>query len=197
MPQPGETLASGLLSAIRLRGSGRGDRGSPPAEMRTALQEAVSAAAELPHSPLGGPWAMDAPINRGSYLFNFDGITEGEVDQWIDLAHSLGMTQIDFHGGSSFRFGDCRPNPARYPQGYASLKAVIDRLHAAGISAGLHTYAFFIAKDCPWVTPVPDPRLASDATFTLAEPLAAEANAVDGDRIDAGRLEHHRLLRPQ
>ncbi len=150
----------------------------PTQELRTALQEAVSAAPELPHSPLGGPWAMDAPINRGSYLFNFDGITEGEVDQWIDLAHSLGMTQIDFHGGSSFRFGDCRPNPARYPQGYASLKAVIDRLHAAGISVGLHTYAFFIAKDCPWVTPVPDPRLASDATFTLAEPLAAQANAL-------------------
>ena len=41
------------------------------------------------------------------------------------------------------------------------------RINAAGISAGLHTYAFFIAKDCPWVTPVPDRRLASDATFKV------------------------------
>ena len=88
------------------------------------------------------------------------------------------MTQIDFHGGQSFRFGDCRPNPSRYPQGYASLKAAIDRLHEAGIAAGLHTYAFFIAKDCPWVTPVPDPRLASSATFTLAEDLSHDGDCL-------------------
>ena len=88
------------------------------------------------------------------------------------------MTQIDFHGGSSFRFGDFQPNPTRYPRGRDKSRAVIDELHAAGISAGLHTYAFFIAKDCPWVTPVPDPRLASDATFTLADPLAAEADVL-------------------
>ncbi len=79
---------------------------TPPADMRAALQEAVSAAPELPHSPLGGPWALDAPINRGSYLFDFAGITEAEVDEWIALARSLGMTQISFHSGSSIRFGD-------------------------------------------------------------------------------------------
>ena len=38
-----------------------------------------------------------------------------------------------------------------------------------GIAAGLHTYAFFIAKDCPWVTPVPDPaRRAPCAVFRLS-----------------------------
>ncbi len=174
LPRPSRHLRSiayrrfgfvGAAAAI-VAGSGEG--------LRAALQEAVSAAPGLPHSPLGGPWAMDAKINRGSYLFNFDGITMAEVDQWIELAHQLGMTQIDFHGGSSFRFGDCRPNPARYPDGFASLKAVLDRLHEAGISVGLHTYAFFIAKDTPWVTPVPDPRLASSAVFTLASPLTAD-----------------------
>ncbi|MHB8973415.1 MAG: hypothetical protein ACYC3X_09245 [Pirellulaceae bacterium] len=147
----------------------------PSGELRDVLKEAVSAAPELPHSPMGGPWALDAPINRGSYLFNFDGITEENVGEWIATAKSVGITQIDFHGGSSFRFGDCRLNPARYPQGRANLRAVIDQLHANGIAAGLHTYAFFIAKDCPWVTPVPDPRLASDGTFTLTEPLTETA----------------------
>jgi hypothetical protein len=146
---------------------------APQGEFRAALQEAVEDAPELPHSRLGGPWALDAPINRGSYLFNFDGITAANVDAWIDLARRLGMTQIDFHGGQSFRFGDCRPSPALYPNGRADLKAVIDRLHAAGIAAGLHTYAFFMAKDTPWVTPVPDPRLATEGTFTLATDLDA------------------------
>jgi hypothetical protein len=148
---------------------------APQDRLRAALQEAVAAAEDLPHSPIGGPWALGQPINQGSYLFNFGGMTVEKADQWIKLAKSLGMTQIDFHGGSSFRFGDCRPNPQTYPEGLKSFKAVIDKLHAAGISAGLHTYAFFIDKTCPWVAPVPDPRLAKDATLTLAADLAPGA----------------------
>ncbi|MBI2190604.1 MAG: hypothetical protein HYU36_01300 [Planctomycetes bacterium] len=146
----------------------------PPGEMREALQEAVLAAPDLPHSPLGGPWALDAPINEGSYLFNFGNVTEETVGDWIELLKKLGMSQLDFHGGRSFRFGDCRPDPAMYARGLASLRAVIARLHDAGIAAGLHTYAFFMDKRCPWVTPVPDPRLGKDARFTLARALAAD-----------------------
>lgn len=151
--------------------------GCPTGDLRRTMQEVVTAAPDLPHSPIGGPWALDAAINRGSYLFNFSDLSEEKADDWIQLARSLGLNQIDFHGGGSFRFGDCEPNPQTYPQGRASLKAVVDKLHAAGLRAGLHTYAFFIDKRCPWVTPVPDTRLAKDATFTLAEPLEASADS--------------------
>ncbi len=129
-------------------------------------------APDLPHTPLGGPWALDSPRNRESYLFNFGDMTEQNVDDWIRLAESLGINQIDFHGGTSFRFGDCVPNPQWYPNGRASFKAVIDRLHEAGILAGLHTYAFFIDANSKWVSPVPDPRLGSDATLTLARTIS-------------------------
>ncbi len=160
--------------------------GAPRDDFRAALQEAVEDAPALPHSKLGGPWALDAPVNRGSYLFNFDGVTLANVNAWVALARRLGMTQIDFHGGSSFRFGDCRPSPLLYPRGRADLKAAIDRLHDAGILAGLHTYAFFLAKDTPWVTPVPDPRLASARTFTLAADLDAAATTLPVAESTAG-----------
>ncbi len=152
--------------------------GCPSTELRKVLQEAVSASPDLPHSAIGGPWAWDADINRGSYLFNFGDMSETKVDGWIKLARDLGFTQIDFHGGTSFRFGDCVPNPKTYTNGWASFKAVIDKLHAAGLQAGLHTYAQFIDKRSKWVTPVPDPRLAKDATFTLAQPLTTSATNV-------------------
>jgi hypothetical protein len=148
---------------------------SPPADLRQVLQRAVSEAPDLPHSPIGGPWALDGADNRRSYLFDFGELTEATVDEWIALAQRLGITQIDFHGGRSFRFGDCQPAPDLFPRGVDSMKAVIDKLHAAGIQAGLHTYAMFMAKTCPWVTPVPDPRLGSDATLTLAADLTPEA----------------------
>lgn len=178
LPQPSSRLRAACYPRFGFTGAQVALIGCPPDRLRETMQEVVSAADELPKSPLGGPWALGQAINQGSYLFNFADMSEDKVEGWIKLAKRLGMTQIDFHGGSSFRFGDCHPNPQTYPRGFDSLKAVIDRLHAAGISAGLHTYAFFLAKNCPWVTPVPDPRLAKDAVFTLAEPLAAEAAVV-------------------
>ncbi|MCP4644871.1 MAG: hypothetical protein GY851_30795 [bacterium] len=155
--------------------------GCPQAQLRDVMKEVVSAADELPRSNIGGPWALDVPTNRGSYLFDFGQCTEETVDDWVAFVKRLGLNQVDFHTGRSLRFGDCRPHPDLFPNGRASVKAVIDKLHAAGIQAGLHTYAFFIAKDTPYVTPVPDPRLGKDATFTLSGDLDAEAKAVPVD----------------
>ncbi len=151
--------------------------GCPQSELRQVLKEVVSEAKDLPKSPLGGPWAMDADINRSSYLFITP--TEANVADVIKTVKSVGFNQVQIHGGRhTYRFGDCRPNPKLYPNGVASMKAVIAALHEAGIYAGMHPYAFFIDKSCPWVTPVPDQRLAKDATFTLAQALSADATTV-------------------
>lgn len=34
-------------------------------DLRRVMQEVVTVAPELPHSPIGGPWAPDAEINQG------------------------------------------------------------------------------------------------------------------------------------
>lgn len=185
VPGPGKRLRAMAYKRFGIAGAEVAIVAAPTAQLRDVLKEAVASAPELPHHkdpaypPIGGPWALDARINRGSYLFDFGDLTEETVDKWIELVKNLGLNQIDFHTGSSLRFGDCAPNPKLFPRGRASVKAVLDRLHEAGISAGLHTYAFFIAKDTPYVTPVPDPRLGKDATFTLAAPLEAEGDVVN------------------
>ncbi len=177
-PYPTSHLLAACYPKTNMVGAKVAIVAAPRSKIREALQEAVTAADELPHSSIGGPWALGQPINQGSYLFNFGDMTVEKTDQWIALVKSLGFTQIDFHGGGSFRFGDCLPNPQTYPEGRKSLKAVVDKLHAAGIAAGFHTYAFFMAKNSKWVTPVPDPRLASDAVFTLAADLTPDASAL-------------------
>jgi len=145
-------------------------------ELRKVIQEAVSNAPDLPHSSKGGPWALDDPTNRGSYILGE--VTEETVDNWINLLKAVGFNQFDFTGDKSFRFGDCRLNPEMYPHGRTGLKKVIDKFHAEGIMVGLHTYSFFIDKECPWVTPVPDSRLGKDAVFTLSEPIDAEISDI-------------------
>jgi hypothetical protein len=178
LPGPNSRLRASCYSRFGFAGAKVALVGCPQKSLRAVMKEVVSAAPDVPRSRIGGPWALDSANNYGSYLFNMGDMSEEKVDDWIRLAQSLGITQIDFHGGQSFRFGDCQPNPKTYPRGRASFKAVIDKLHKAGILAGLHTYAFFIAKQAPWVTPVPDPRLGKDATFTLAAPLTVEATTV-------------------
>lgn len=183
MPKANTRLRAMCYSRFGFQGARVALIGCPRGELRNVMKEVVSASPELPvappgQTPIGGPWAEDAAISRGSYLFDFGSITEQTVDKWIECAKNLGLNQIDFHTGRSLRFGDCEPAADLFPNGRASVKAVIDKLHQAGISAGLHTYAFFIAKNAPYVTPVPDPRLGKAATFTLADALPPEAGSV-------------------
>ncbi len=178
IPGPNELVRAWCDPQFGAAGASAAILACPLPQLRGAMQQAVSASPDLPQSPLGGPWAMDARHSRSSYLFNFNDLTEATVDTWIDTARSLGFNQIQMHGGTSFRFGDCFPNPNTYPGGIPDLKRTIDRLHEAGIIVGMQPYAFFIAKNCPWVTPVPHPGLAKDARFTLAADLDAESKDV-------------------
>jgi hypothetical protein len=178
LPQPMSRLRASCYPRFGFAGARVALIGCPEARLRGVMQQVVSDSPELPKSSLGGPWAWDAPATRGSYLFDFGNLNEQTATDWIKLTQSLGFTQIDFHGGRSFRFGDCQVNPEVFPRGRDGFKTTIDMLHAAGIAAGLHTYAFFIDKKAPWVTPVPDPRLASDVTFTLAEDFSPEGSTI-------------------
>jgi hypothetical protein len=172
-PGPNPLLHATCVVRFGFEGASVAVVGAPSDRFRDALKEAVLNAPELPRSNIGGPFAMDADISHGSYLFDLEGISEENVDSWVELAKRLGLTQIDFN--TSFRYGDFQPRPDRYPRGRESVKAVTDKLHAAGISAGLHTYAFFINKDSKYVTPTPDPRLGKSATFTLSEPFSIDS----------------------
>jgi hypothetical protein len=174
LPGPQEHLWAAGYRRFGLAGARAGLLACPYAEMRPALKDLVGGSPGVPHSTLGGPWAMDSPLPGGSYLFGLP--TEKTVDSWIDLCRALGFTQVDFLG--ALNYGDYEPFPRLYRGGRRSVKAVIDRLHAAGILAGLHTMSFSIDKRCAWVTPVPDARLAKERSYTLAQSIDASDTSI-------------------
>ncbi len=179
IPQASRRLQATCYAKFGMPGAKAAVIVCPQPRLREVMKQVVLASDALPHSPMGGPWALDAPANRGSYIIDCTGKTgEGQIDAWVDLLRTMGISQLDFHTGTCLRFGDYTPDPNVHPRGMASVRAMNDRLHAAGMLAGLHTYAFFIAKDSPFVTPVPDRGLAADATYTLAQPLTANAAVV-------------------
>ena len=146
----------------------------PQKDILPLIRNIMSGAKEIPFSDKGGAWAQLNKEGYGSYLMNFGTLNEETVDEWIKMCSSLGFNQIDNHGGGDFfRFGDFELNKEKWPDGWASFKRINDRLHAAGISAIFHTYAFFIDKNTKYVSPVPSKDLGYFTSFTLAQPLSA------------------------
>jgi len=141
--------------------------GCPAQELRPVLKDLLREEGVL-HSPLGGPFAFDAEENRGSYIFAF--ITEKNVDEWIAMARKAGMAEIHLMGFEK-SLGHYEPRADLFPNGLDGLKAVVAKIHAAGMRAGMHTLTGGIAPNDPFITPVPDRRLAKDAAFTLAEAI--------------------------
>jgi hypothetical protein len=161
--------------------------GAPMGRILPAIQETLATASELPVCKVAGPWAREVAFNHGSYLFNFGSLTETNVQDWIEMTRTLGFTQIDNHGGGAFfRFGDMELNRQKWRDGWESWRRIVARLHAAGIGSIFHTYAFFIDKNSKYVAPVPDSRLDAFRTFTLAEPLSAEATEITVNESTAG-----------
>ena len=176
--------------------------GVPQGDILSTLREVLTSDGDMPYSTVAGPWAREIPFNHGSYLFNFGSLTEATVDDWIAMAKSIGINQIDNHGGGAafFKFGDFALNKEKFPQGWDTYKNIVSRLHQAGISSIFHTYAFFIDKQSKYVTPVPSPYLDAFRTFTLAGPIPADATEIPvaestkGITTITGFFEHNSVV---
>jgi hypothetical protein len=142
--------------------------------IRPALK-AITDRENQPKSLLGGAWSMDAPELRGSYLFA--GVSEGNVDEWIDVADRGGFRYIHFSGWWQ-SLGHYQPRTSLFPNGLAGMRRTVARIHSAGLKAGMHTLTGCISTSDPWVTPVPDPRLVADASYTLAQPMNVDDETV-------------------
>ncbi|MGD9495137.1 MAG: LamG-like jellyroll fold domain-containing protein [Armatimonadota bacterium] len=146
----------------------------PAGQLRSALQE-VARAEAVPRSDLGGPWAREAEQCRGSYLFA--DVSEANVDDWIALSKRGGFTHVHFSSWWQ-TLGHYEPRASLFPSGMAGLKECVRRVHEAGLQAGMHTLTGCIDTRDAWVTPAPDPRLAADATYTLARPMDEGSDAI-------------------
>ncbi|MGA2254144.1 MAG: hypothetical protein ABSG53_05730 [Thermoguttaceae bacterium] len=167
-------LSAAASPRHRLAGAKVGLAAGPVSEIRQVLKEMLEKEGAT-RSPLGGPWALDAEQNRGSYVFA--DVSEKNVDDWIALAKLGGIQQIHFIGWEQ-TLGHYAPRKDAFPHGLAGLKAAVDKIHAAGLKAGMHTLTGAISPSDPWASPVPDPRLAKDATFTLAESIDGKSTVV-------------------
>jgi hypothetical protein len=151
--------------------------GAPADQFKSAIMEAERASG-LPCPVLGGQWARDSQAVRRSYLFMVDA-AEATIDRTIEYAKLGGFGMIIFLKDNWLSsHGHYAINRRNFPEGLASLKRTVDKIHAAGLGAGVHVFGPSVSPSDAYVTPVPDSRLASIACPPLAEAVDAKSKTL-------------------
>jgi len=123
----------------------------------------------LPHPTINGKWIKEE-IQRGrSYLIA--DFKESEIEEMIGYTKRAGLVSL-YHEGPFLNWGHYDLNPEYFPNGNNGIKECARKAREAGLYFGVHTLTNFITTNDPYVTPVPDRRLALTGFGLLMEDIA-------------------------
>lgn len=121
-------------------------------------------------------------INRSIYWT--DEINPSNVDENIAYAKAGGFDKMLMWYRAIFKEGDIfsaigdYDYKDEYPEGDESLRKMLEKIKAAGITPGFHFLHTHIGMRSRYVTPVADHRLNVTAKFTLAKPLGMDDTTI-------------------
>lgn len=149
---------------------------APSPALKPLLRRASHAFGSLLNEDAQGTPVKDTELPRGSYWFLSCG--ESDADRVIAYCRQANIKQVMLSSTAWCRSVGHYLFNQNYPDGPASLKRFVDKLHGAGILVGMHCFASKVSKVDPYVTPVPDQRFWVRFATTLAEDLSAEQTTI-------------------
>ncbi len=163
---PGRILQARAHQRFGLEGAGCALLTVPTVRLDQALVD-FAVRYNLPQPTLDGKPAKLSPMVRRGYLFtDFDA---ANADRILDWAKRGRFAHVVMHAGSWHdRAGHYRVHPERIPGGTPALRAIAERFHRADIGVGIHLGSADIGWEDPYMTPVPDRRLATGSRFRLS-----------------------------
>jgi hypothetical protein len=115
-----------------------------------------------------------------SYFWLSD-VKPGNIDDYIRHAKQSGFrTMMIYYTAFTPASGHYVWRP-EYPNKLEDLKAIVKKIHDAGMLAGLHFHYNKTFGMDPYITPKPDPRLYVKRHFTLAAPINATSTVIPVD----------------
>ncbi len=151
--------------------------GAPREHFNAAIMEAERENG-LPCPMLDRQWARFSDRVYESYLFATS-VIEADIDTLIEYAKLGGFgTIIILKNSWLANHGHYDINTDNFPDGIASLRRAVQKIHDAGLHAGVHVFGPSISANDPYVTPVPDDRLAFVPCPPLAEGVDERATAL-------------------
>ena len=136
----------------------------------------------LPHPLIDGEWTKTSTKASSSYIItNF---SENSIDKAIELTKKTGLKYLYHYGNTFVNWGHFDLNKKHFPNGIAGLRTCVDKAKAQGISLGTHVLSNFISTNDPYVTPVPDKRLAKVGSSTIKGNIDSKQNTITIDNPD-------------
>ncbi len=148
--------------------------GVPTAEALATIGQ-IELAEQLPHPMLDDEWVKTNPAASAAYIIL--PFTEATFDSALAVTKRAGLRYL-YHPGPFATWGHFRLDSAAFPHGIAGLRALSDRAAEQGIWIGVHTLSNFITTNDPYVTPIPDPRLAVVGRSALTEAVSPSAKVL-------------------
>lgn len=139
-----------------------------PVEKALETIGAIELAEGLPHPMIDGEWGKTAASASAAYMIM--GFSEMDIDRAIRVTQQAGLRYL-YHPGPFETWGHFKLNPKQFPNGVTGLKNCVEKAEKQGIMVGVHTLSNFITPNDPYVTPVPDPRLAKVGSTLLTSDI--------------------------
>lgn len=136
----------------------------------------IEIAEGLPHPMIDGQWGKVSRDAAAAYIItNF---TEENVEQAIALTKKAGLRYLYHYGKTFENWGHFDLYEGEFPNGIAGLKECVDKAEAEGVMVGTHLLSNFITTNDPYVTPVPDKRLARVGSSVLTGDISTAATEI-------------------
>ena len=117
----------------------------------------IELAERLPHPLINGAWSKVSSQAGRSYLIA--DYSESTVDELLGYTKRAGLRTL-YHMNGWKSWGHYELDSTFFPHGLNGFKTCLAKARAMGIMLGAHTLTNFINTNDPYVTPVPDSRLA-------------------------------------
>jgi len=164
LPIPGETVLGSKIALFLC-----------PADQALDAIGTIEIGEGLPHPTKRGTWLKQS--KEASSLKFITNFSEANIDACIDLAKRAGVPCV-YHPSIFASWGHFEPRSRSFPNGVAGVRDCVKKAEAAGLTLGAHTLTNFIQPHDPYVTPVPDARLAVHGATYLPFDLAVDETTI-------------------
>ena len=120
----------------------------------------------LPHPLINGIWIKQSPETGRAYLIS--DFNETNIDSMLEYTRKAGLNSL-YHEGPFKSWGHFILDPKSFPNGNSGMKTCVEKASKLGLRIGVHTLSTFINTNDPYVTPIPDQRLALTGSSVLSE----------------------------
>ena len=164
--------------------------GCPAGDVLKRIGE-IEVAEGLAHPMIDGVWGKVSPGATAAYLIV--GFGEDTIDEAIALTKRAGLRHL-YHGGPFSTWGHFQLETSQFPHGWEGLKDCVEKAEAKDVRLGVHTLSNFITTNDPYVTPVPDERLAKVGSSVLTEDIDADqTNIPIADLVWFNQMQNNSL----